>query len=153
MTAQNSELDKVRNLYNKAADEEKAASALLKLTENKNRTEPVLLGYKAAANMVMAKHVGNPFKKMSHFNKGKDIFSTAIAADEGNLELRFLRFAVQAEAPGFLGYRNNLEEDKILLLKGVGQIDDPVLQGMVLNYLRTSKGLSAAEKQNWIEEL
>ena len=147
MTAQDPQLEKARMLYGEAADKEKAARELLVLTENKNDNEPVMLGYKAAGHMMMAKHVGNPFKKMSHFNKGKDYLTTAIEADKQNLELRFLRFAVQAEAPGFLGYRQNLEEDKILLLRGVRSIEDHDLQNMILNYLRTSKGLTSAEKE------
>ncbi len=147
MAAQNSQIEKARYLYNKAANEEKAALELLDLTEKKNEEEPVLLGYKAAGHMMMAKHVGNPFKKMSHFNKGKKILNNALEADKQNLELRFLRFAVQAEAPAFLGYRENLEEDKLLLINGVGNINDPVLQKMILVYLRTSKGLSSKEKE------
>lgn len=147
MTAQNAQLEKARSLYRKAAEEEKAARQLLELTENKDVSEPEMLGYKGAGNMMMAKHVGNPFKKMSYFNKGKENFSEAIEADSQNLELRFLRFAVQAEAPAFLGYRDNLEEDKLLLIKGVGNLKDPVLKSMILNYLRTSKALSAAEKE------
>jgi hypothetical protein len=147
MTAQNPQLEKVRNLYGQAAEKEDAARQLLALTEKKTADEPVMLGYRAAGHMMMAKHVGNPFKKMSHFNKGKDYLSTAIEADRQNLELRFLRFAVQAEAPGFLGYRQNLQEDKTLLLKGVGNIEDRDLKNMILNYLRTSKGLTSAEKE------
>ena len=146
MTAQNPQLEKVRNLYGLAAENEKAARELLDLTESKKSDEPVMLGYKAAGHMMMAKHVGNPFKKMSHFNKGKDYLNTAITADTKNLELRFLRFSVQAEAPGFLGYRQNLQEDKTLLLRGVKNIEDLVLRNMILNYLRASKGLSSAEK-------
>lgn len=147
MPVQNSDLAQARSLYGKAADEEKAARELLVLTENSNAGVPLMLGYKAAGHMMMAKHEGNPFKKMSHFNKGKDFLATAIDADKQNLELRFLRFAVQAEAPGFLGYQDNLEEDKLLLLRGVESLKDPLLQKMILNYLRTSKGLTAAEKE------
>ena len=147
MTAQNSQLEKARSLYGKASNEEKAARDLLILTESSDAQVPVMLGYKAAGNMMMAKHAGNPFKKMSHFNKGKDYLASAIDADKQNLELRFLRFAVQAEAPAFLGYRDNLEEDKILLLNGVAQIEDQVLQNMILNYLKTSKDLTTAEKE------
>jgi hypothetical protein len=146
MTGQNSQLEKYRELYGRAAEEEKAARQLLAVTEKSSSAEPVMLGYRAAGHMMMAKHVGNPFKKMSHFNKGKDFLTSAIGADRSNLELRFLRFAVQAEAPGFLGYRSNLEEDKLLLLRGVGDIEDPALKKMIINYLRSSKGLTAAEK-------
>ena len=147
MTAQNPQLKEARVLYGQAADNEKAARELLVLTEKKKADEPVMLGYKAAGHMMMAKHVGNPFKKISHFNKGKDYLTTAIEADTKDLELRFLRFAVQAEAPGFLGYRQNLEEDKIMLLRGYRNIEDRELKNMILNYLKTSKGLTSAEKE------
>lgn len=147
MNAQEAGLLEARILYNRAVEDEEAAKSLLEISEEKITREPVMRGYKAAGHMMMAKHVGNPFKKMSHFNKGKDILSSAIAADKKNLELRFLRFAVQAEAPGFLGYRDNLEEDKFLLLRGVGNIEDRVLKKMILSYLKTSKGLTAAEKE------
>ncbi|WP_029033879.1 hypothetical protein [Salinimicrobium terrae] len=147
MVNQQSDISEVRKLYYKAADNENAARSLLELSEKRDIKDPVVLGYKGAGHMIMAKHVGNPFKKMSHFNKGKDIFSTAIASDNQSLELRFLRFAVQAEAPAFLGYRDNLEEDKALLIGGVDTLQDKELQKMILNYLKTSKGLTAAEKE------
>jgi hypothetical protein len=147
MFAQNMDLSEARMLYNHAVENEEAAESLLKISEANTFTNPVMMGYKAAGHMMMAKHVGNPFKKMSHFNKGKDILGNAIAADKNNLELRFLRFAVQAEAPGFLDYKDNLEEDKRLLLSGVGKIENPVLQNMILKYLKTSKGLSVTEKE------
>jgi hypothetical protein len=145
--AQEKELSEARSQYSRAVESEAAAKSLLKISEANSFTNPVMMGYKAAGHMMMAKHVGNPFKKMSHFNKGKEILGSAIAADKDNLELRFLRFAVQAEAPGFLGYRDNLEEDKRLLLNGVGKIKDAVLQKMIINYLKTSKGLTSAEKE------
>ncbi|MCY2688103.1 hypothetical protein [Salinimicrobium sp. TH3] len=147
MVVQKSNISEARKLYSKAAENEKAARSLLELSENKDIKDPVVLGYKGAGHMMMAKHVGNPFKKLSHFNKGKGIFSSAIAADKQNLELRFLRFAVQAEAPAFLGYRDNLEEDKALLIAGVDTLQDKELQNMILDYLKTSKGLTAAEKE------
>ncbi|MCX2839313.1 hypothetical protein OQ279_14255 [Salinimicrobium sp. MT39] len=147
MFAQDINLSEARMLYDRAVENEEAAERLLKISEANTFTNPVMMGYKAAGHMMMAKYVGNPFKKMSHFNKGKDILGTAIAADKNNLELRFLRFAVQAEAPGFLGYRDNLDEDKRLLLNGVGNIKDPVLQNMILKYLKTSKGLTTSEKE------
>jgi hypothetical protein len=147
MVVQQSNISEARKLYNQAAENEKAARSLLELSEKKDIKDPVVLGYKGAGHMMMAKHVGNPFKKISHFNKGKDIFSSAIAADKQNLELRFLRFAVQAEAPAFLGYRDNLEEDKALLIAGVDTLKDKELQKMILDYLKTSKSLTAAEKE------
>lgn len=140
-------ISEVRELYLKAAENEAAAEKLLKLTEDADGSQPLLLGYSGAGRMMMAKHVGNPFKKYGHFNKGKEKFTSAIEADPENVELRFLRFSVQAEAPAFLGYRENLEEDKAILLREVPKVEDPQVKKMMLHYLTTSKGLSDSEKE------
>lgn len=145
--AQQSEITKIRGLYDRAAAEEVAAEKLRELTKNSSHEDPLLYGYKGAAHMMMAKHVANPFKKLSHFNKGKDIFSEAIQAAPENVELRFLRFSVQAEAPGFLNYKQNLEEDKRILLSKTPTLKDAQLKRMILKYLLASKGLSSSEKE------
>lgn len=142
-----SQLSVIRDLYQRAADQESAAKKMFELTQNYTVQDPVLYAYKGAGHMMMAKHVINPFSKMSHFNKGKKIYSAAIAKAPRNLELRFLRFSVQAEAPGFLGYKQNIEEDKQLLVKGVKEIGDADLQKMIMDYLLKSKGVSKTEKE------
>ncbi|MFV8838621.1 hypothetical protein [Salinimicrobium soli] len=147
VSGQENELSKIRNLYQRAPERETAAKELLKITEDYRKEDPVLFAYKGAAHMMMAKHVINPFTKMSHFNKGKKIYSAAIEADPKNMELRFLRYSVQSEAPGFLGYKQNVEEDKTLLLKNTKQLQDPGLKKMIVEYLLSSDGLSSAEKE------
>lgn len=72
-------------------------------------------GYYALASMMLAKKYKNPFTKLSYFNKGKTLLEDAIENDKGNIELRFLRFAVQNEVPPILLYFNNMEEDKEML--------------------------------------
>jgi hypothetical protein len=144
---QSSELEEIRELYQQAPEEEAAARQLMQKTENYRDNEPLMFAYKGAAHMMMAKHVINPFSKMSHFNKGKKIYTAAIDADPNNLELRFLRFSVQSEAPGFLGYKQNVEEDKSLLLAGTTKINDAALKKMIMDYLLSSEALTAAEKK------
>ena len=143
---QQSNLSEVRNLYKAAASSEKAAEKLLKMTAEEKTKNPLMMGYHGVAQMMMAKHVGNPFKKLGYFNKGKDFFSVAIEADPDNVELRFLRFTVQAETPGFLNYKQNLREDKNILLGRVQTQKDEELREMIKSYLLSSKEVSASEK-------
>lgn len=140
-------ISEVRSLYKQAAEKEAAAEKLLKVTESYTSGDPLLLGYHAVAQMMMAKHVGNPFKKLSYFNSGKEIFTEAIEAAPTNVELRFLRFAVQAETPGFLNYKQDIEEDKKILLAQAPLLKDAQLKKMILNYLATSEALSDSEKK------
>lgn len=144
---QQPQISELRNLYKNAAEEEAAAEKLLEVTEDKTSANPLVLGYNGAAHMMMAKHVGNPFNKLSYFNKGKEIFTKAIEAAPDNVELRFLRFAVQAETPAFLNYKQDLEEDKEILLAKATELKDAELKRMILKYLASSKGLSDAEKE------
>lgn len=146
--SQHSEISEVRNLYKKAAEEEKAAEKLLKFTAESKEEDPLMHGYHGVAQMMMAKHVGNPFKKVSYFNRGKEFFSEAIESDPDNVELRFLRFTVQAETPGFLNYKQDLPEDKSILLSQISDLKDPELQQMILVYLLSSKEVSVSEKEN-----
>lgn len=147
LNIQDSPLQQMRELYLKAENSETAANQLMSLTEKKADEKAIFEGYRAAADMLMAKHAGNPFSKMSHFKKGKKRLVTAIQKDSQNVELRFIRFAVQAEAPSFLGYNEHLEEDKQLVLAGLKTTPDAYLKKMMLDYLKVSKGLSAEEKK------
>lgn len=142
-----SSLGEIRGLYEVADDSSEAAKELLELTREGNDEDPLALGYKGAAHMMMAKHVLNPFSKMSHFKKGKKMFSKAISISPENLELRFLRFAVQAEAPGFLGYREDIPEDKNVLIIGVHEIKNRKVRDMISSYLLGSELLNQTEKQ------
>lgn len=73
--------------------------------------------------MMMAKHVVNPFAKLSYFKKGKNMLEKAIEADSENVELRFLRYAAQTNAPSFLGYDDHIAGDKKFLLQTGDSID------------------------------
>ncbi len=83
-------IGEIRSLYEKAVNDESACSKLVEILSPYNENNnPLYAGYKASAIMMMAKHVLNPFSKMSYFKKGKRILENAIKADEKNIELRF----------------------------------------------------------------
>lgn len=79
----------------------------------------LLLGYKGAVEMGMARHASNPFKKMGYFSKGKEHLDDAINRDTADIELRFLRLTIQVNLPSFLGYSGNIESDKTYVLKNL----------------------------------
>lgn len=147
------EMEEIRVLYQRAAESPEAAEKLMEMTAEVEASQVLRIGYQGAAHMMMAKHVMNPFSKMSHFKKGKKIFNSAVARAPDNLELRFLRFAVQSEAPGFLGYRGSLKEDKEVLISGVDDIPSPQAKHMIVQYLLKSSALSAREKEEIKEKI
>ncbi len=141
-------IDEIRVLYRKAESDEKSCKELLTILSPYNvNNNSLFFGYKACATMLMAKHVFNPFSKWYYFKKGKQMLDMSIDADKNNVELRFLRFAIQTSVPSFLGYKNDIAEDKKIILASFYEIPDKNLKEMILLVLNNSKYLTSNEKQ------
>ena len=141
-------IDRVRSLYEKSVEHESACKELINILSPYNENNnPLYAGYKASAVMMMAKHVFNPFSKMSYFNKGKKMLESAISVDGNNVELRFLRFNAQTHVPSFLGYNDNINEDKKFLESEFPKVSDPKLKQYLAFYLEKSKYISQGKKE------
>jgi hypothetical protein len=139
---------KIRALYQDAAKNESSCKKLLSIIDSHNEKNNALLsGYKAAATMLMAKHCLSPISKLSYFSKGKDLLEQTINANKYNIELIFLRFALQTNIPFFLGYKTSIDSDKSFLLKHYYKIEDSQLKHWLVSFLKSSKSLTANEKQ------
>lgn len=146
--AQQLPMEDIRNRYLKAATEKNTCEELInQLSTVEVETNPLLFGYRGSATMMMAQHVSNPFSKLSYFRKGKNMLDEAISADQKNMELRFLRFAAQTEAPAMLGYRGEIEEDKKLILHALPASDDRSLKQLIIGFLVKSDFLEKEEKE------
>ena len=133
-------LHQLRSLYREASQHEEKCRQLSTISvPEKGSHVSAMKGYKAAATMMMAKYVFNPLSKISYFRKGKDMLEKAILADGKNVELRFLRYTIQTNAPSFLGYNKSVSTDRQYLLKSLPQITDPALKNMIVSYLNTNK--------------
>lgn len=145
--AQSISLQEIRELYQEGESSEEAAEALQERLESVGEEEPVLLAYKASGTMLMAKYAFSPFRKLSYFNKGKELLQQAVDAAPDNVEIRFLRFALQDSTPGFLGYKDFMEEDKEFLLREIPGLEDEGLRELVLPFLLNSEYLTEDEKK------
>jgi hypothetical protein len=114
----------IRSLFSKAASDATANNELFSLTNSYNlSTFPVYYAYNAAAEMTLANHVSWPGTKLEHFNAGKERLESAVAKFPNNVEIRYIRYAVQQGCPFFLDYASNLEEDKKFILANISQTD------------------------------
>ena len=120
-------------------------------TKHINNSSPaVLKGYKAMAEFIMCKHTYNPFSKLIYFNRGKKELDAAIKTEPENVELLFLRFATQCNAPSFLGYNSNIASDKTRLFNfvvGEASKYDIDLRIKIATFLSKSKHCNTAEKK------
>jgi hypothetical protein len=85
--------------------------------------------------MLMAKHAFNPFSKLSYFKKGKLMLESAIKADQTNVELRFLRYTIQTNVPGFLNYSSDKNLDRTFITQSLARLKDQELKKIISEFL------------------
>lgn len=143
-------LSEAREMYYGMSVDECNALKLAELFNKKEPTDPLLKAYYGAASAAAPTCVTNPARKISYFRKGTRLMDDAVKDAPGNFEVRFLRFATQEKAPGFLGYKGDLENDKNFLIKnlasGFNKINDQKVLNFVSNFLIGSKNLNQKEK-------
>lgn len=143
-----SDLVKVRNLYYNASSQKERCSEFDSfITKTPQINSELLQGYRGMSYMLKARYSYNPISKLSYFNTGKNYLDKAISTAPDNIELRFLRFAVQTNAPGFLNYFGNINEDKNVIIRGYLISKDQDLKQRIKNYMVVSKFCSKQEKE------
>ncbi len=99
------------------------------------------LAYKGLCETMLAEHVFLPTSKINSFNRGKEKVESAISQSPKDCELRYIRLLIQLNAPRFLGYHEDIEQDLDYFIATVNdQIDgrwksvfvDNLLQGKLL---------------------
>lgn len=137
---------KIRDMYVKSVESKQTAQALLSILE-KQEQNAFVLAYTGATRMMMAKHFFNPITKLSYFNTGKKMLNQAIATDNNNVELVFLRYATQVSAPSILGYNSHIDIDRKKILKGLSNNEiDEKLARVIISFMKQQE-LTAEEKQ------
>ncbi len=128
------------------------AEALVGYTEKVGQdAAPLLRAYRGAGLATTANCTNWPMAKLSRFREGKGLLEGAVTDLPGSLEVRFLRYTIQNNIPGFLGY-DNLEEDQEFILDRLtlrlksGNKDDLAIR--ILDYLYESKEFTKEQIQD-----
>lgn len=132
----NSDLNEVRTSYSKAVLDKKLCKKMIEELELSKEKSVIDLAYLGAYQTIWANHVFNPWSKLATFRKGKNNIELAISKEPENVEIRYIRFSVQKNAPSFLGYNNNLKEDKDFLVKNKKNINSDFLQKNIETLLK-----------------
>lgn len=121
-----SDMNQMRDLFTAASESEEKNEQLLKITDGYTVDyKPVVFAYHAAAEMTMANHTFWPISKFNYFNSGKEKLELAVSKYPKNIEIRYIRYAIQKGAPGFLDYQSNMSEDKKMILKNYSKAKWP----------------------------
>lgn len=130
-------LQEVRNLYSAAGRVQDSATKMFKLLRPvDSHSSPILQCYKGAVIMVGAKYSINPFRKFSAFSNGKKQVEKAIQRDSNNVEMHYIRFTLQTNLPSFLGYHDNINNDKEYIISQYRFIQDATLRSIIAAYFR-----------------
>jgi len=130
-TSFSQDFEAFRIQYEKAIEDEDTCKMLIeqfKIKEKKNELKSVELAYLGALETIWANHVINPFSKLKAFRDGKEKIEKAATQTPKNIEISYLRLSVQKNAPSFLGYNDNINEDTEFLKEHRHQIKSVVLQ-------------------------
>jgi hypothetical protein len=150
--ATESDVLELRKLYYQSYKDKTAADKLYKETRTYDAKQPKMLGYKAVASMMMCNYVANPYTKVKYFYAGKGDLEKAIKASPGDVELRYLRYAVQEHVPSVLNYNGSMSEDRKILvtyLNDAGNREkDPDLHARIMKYLLNSNTVPTETKQH-----
>ncbi len=100
--------------------------------------------YEGALLMKKAGIVGGAKKKLDLFKEGHKKLEAVLQKDSSNVEYRFLRLMIQEHAPGILGYKKDLEQDKLYIKNNFKKLP-PVVQEAARDYSKASKILKPGD--------
>ncbi len=106
------ELKPLRQKIVLAMNSKKTTDSLYESLDKQSNKPPIIIAYLGILDALKAKHAWNPYSKIKSLNAAQSLLQKAVGDEPHNMEIRFLRFSVQHNAPGFLGYGKNLDEDK-----------------------------------------
>ena len=142
-------LHTIRKLLITALNSSKTTDSLYKNLDGLKNRSSLINGYMGTLQALKAKHTWNPYFKIKYLNDAEKTFKGAVAGDPSNIEIRFMRFSVEHNVPGFLGYTKNLVADRTEIVK---QIDrkhyasaDAALVKTIITFLIDSKRCTPAE--------
>ena len=128
-------LNELRSNYTKAVNDKSVCEQMIKQLENNHKT-PLYQAYLGAYQTIWANHVINPISKLNTFKKGKNNLENAIQLDQNLVEIRFLRYSIQKNAPQFLGYSKQLKEDETFLRNHLKNVQSPELSNAIKSILK-----------------
>ena len=143
-------LTKVRTDYKKSFNSKEVTLQLNKyLAEVKKTDKKLLVAYKGAVLILMAKYSKVIKEKKTFFKEGATLLNFAIFEEPANVEMRCIRLSIQENAPKLLKYRANKTEDKQLINDEYENIKSIAIKKHVRGFIMQSTSFSDQEKKHF----
>ncbi|WPO82496.1 hypothetical protein SD427_17305 [Chryseobacterium sp. JJR-5R] len=136
-------LESLRNSYAKANSSNAGTEAFIATAEKTSGSDPVIQGYKAAAQIMKAKIAKTDRKAM--VKSGATNLENVIKAHPSDIELRVIRLSIQENIPKIVGYRGSLKEDKTYILNNYGK-QGAAMKNYIKRFAAQSKTMTPEER-------
>lgn len=125
--------------------------SLFKVLDAQKHKNGLTTGYIATLQALKAVHSWNPYNKIKYLNRAERDYKQAVTLDPHNMEIRFMRFSVEHNVPGFLGYNKNLDDDRKTILQQLHKKNytpaDHDLVLTIIKFMLESKRCTPAENE------
>lgn len=138
-----SDLETLRNSYAKANESNINTEKFIETADKQSGSDPVTLGYKAAAKIMEAKIAKGNRKAL--VKTGATSLEGIIKNNPNTAELRLIRLSVQENIPKIVGYRGSLKDDKAFLLNNYSK-QNSALKNYIKRFAMQSKTITEAER-------
>ncbi|MEM6643498.1 MAG: hypothetical protein AAF616_11010 [Bacteroidota bacterium] len=115
-------LQEARIYFHKAVLDPEQSSAFRAQMLGHGNNEAVFLAYRAVSEAMLARVMWNPFTQFNQLKKYQKGMDAAVAQSPNNVEIRFLRLAIEVNLPTFLGMSGNIDQDQETILKNIAAI-------------------------------
>ena len=129
----------VRSMYFKSIDNISKCNSLKVLLNSIENKDNTINAYVGSNTLLYCKFTDDVFEKFSYFEEGKKMIEEAIKLDPDNLEIKFLRFINQTNAPWFLNYKSNIKDDYKFISSNLNLISDESFKKLIIETLKAYK--------------
>lgn len=143
LTSMVASISEIRTTYLSAVNSSSKAVELENMTKTKKQ-DALFRAYFGTAKALQAKHGFSPLYKYNTARSAAAELNAAVSMNANNLEIRFLRFSFEANAPGILGITLHTADDKKYILSHLDK-NHPLWPTMK-TFLSNCTLLTAAEK-------
>lgn len=130
-------------------DSEKALHLYEEDYEGIQEKDALILAYKGALEALLTKTTWNFIKKISYLKESRTTFDKAYKLDPNNVEVRFLRLAVESQIPSYLGFSEHVDQDRKFVLSHLNQFNfnelDSDIQEEILSFFINCEEFNSAD--------
>ena len=138
LTNAQSDVKEVRKIFLLSSDSQLKCSQLNKMTSEKVNESPIYHSYNIVSKIIESKYLINPLKKVKVFKENTKRLDSLLVIYPKILEIRFLRYSIQSNAPKILGYTNFVSEDYEFIMNNISYADED-LKKIIMSFMSKFK--------------